>query len=271
VLTELDVEWQPVLLDESDPDSLVLLEGGTDTTFSWSIRRQIHSGDSVDVEVTPCGGTAPDLCNPVLREAYGQYIPDSVYELPLPATAGSYTVSSPVPGGAVEGNLESALVGLDVSDPFGAWPPAHDSPDITWLDPDEDGNDGVTSLVRGSGYSSACRYYYAYLPIPTGSIVPPRAREIYLGSRALGAVDGSIISCDEVRGTVLGAMGDKPLFNGRISGCETTAGSECSSSETDALDAEAGTSAQEIIDSRFVMVRVADDVTCSDVRAMEFP
>ena len=59
------------------------IQDGSDTTYSWAIRRQTYAADgTLTTEITGCGGTAVDLCGlgtpPVLpAEAYGQIRLDS--------------------------------------------------------------------------------------------------------------------------------------------------------------------------------------------------
>lgn len=163
---------------------------------------------------------------------------------------------------------EAALFGVILADPLGPWPTSHTDPALSWVDHDGDGNIGVTSYLVLEGDSAVCEMPYAGLPIPeTGD----RAAEVYLASRSIARLQGEIESCDLVRGSMAGPDDGRPLLQGRVAGCTRTDGGACTDAEVDSLDLEAGNAAQRILDSRFTIVRVSDDITCDEVRNMAFP
>ena len=119
-----------------------------------------------------------------------------------------------------------------------------------------------------TGRSTACNMPYAGLPIPSSGLV---AKEVYTGSRSLGVINGTIVDCDTMRGALTGPGGGQPVLQGHVSGRLRTDNQPCTAAETESLDAGGNGAAQQILAGRFTMVRVADNVTCAQVRALDFP
>jgi hypothetical protein len=100
-----------------------------------------------------------------------------------------------------------------------------------------------------------------------------------LGSRAIANLEGTIVSCDVMGGGLGGPAScngsanssDMPCFDGRIRNCRRTTGSACSSTEVANFDATLNQPSQTVLDARFVMERVDDDITCAEVRDYDFP
>jgi hypothetical protein len=265
-LLETDVRWAPLTFF-----GFTIISGGTDTLFSWSIRRQTQTGSTVNVQISECGSTQPDLCSPFFEEAYTQFIPDSVWEQStMPTTPVTFTVNDPDPGEAFVLPNEVGILGLDLSNPAGTWPAAWDSPGVTWRDHDNDGAPGITSHSRVGGVSPSCDYTYAALPSPADP-GGPRLQRVYTGSRSISNLDGVIDNCNTFTGDVEGPDSGLPLVQGRVRGCTHPDGSACSETEFETLDEQASAAGQEVLDARFTMVRVPDNITCAQVRAFDFP
>jgi hypothetical protein len=92
-------------------------------------------------------------------------------------------------------------------------------------------------------------------------------------------MEGKLVSCNVFGGklggpaTCRGAANtrDVPCFDGRLRHCRTTGGASCSASEISAFDDTLNDPGTRVLASRFVMVRVPDDITCAQVRAYDFP
>jgi len=284
-LAEVDVEW-----DEVKAGAAVLISAGSDTTVSWSIRRQVQSGDSIEVEITPCGGTSSDLCSPFYGQAFGQYVPDATWDAAeMPTFTSVMDVPDPDPDDDFVGPLEAALLGLELDDPLGDWPMANDDTAITWFDHDGDDANfsaapdltpkplGVTTVIRTTGHSTVCDQDYGGVPIPPSGA--NRASYIMTGERSIANLEGKLVSCDVMGGKLGGPdtcrgednTDDVPCFNGRLRNCVRTTGAACSSGEVSAFDDTLNDPGTRVLASRFVMERVDDDITCAEVRAHMFP
>jgi hypothetical protein len=129
--------------------------------------------------------------------------------------------------------------------------------------------------MRNTGTSSVCNRAYKNLPISPSVHVS----EIYSGSRTLAYVNGTILDCDTIKGDYSGPysfMRDSVQYNnvpqsqGLVFGCKTDVMSNrlCTDAETKSLY---DSSNQLVTSSKFTLVRVADNITCAQVRAMTFP
>jgi hypothetical protein len=262
-LTELDIAWDPV----SVPFFGNVLDGGTDTTFAYSLRRYTQNGASLDVAVTACGGTTNDVCSTFFGEAYSQYQLETIWQGPqMPTMLSTLTLNDPDPTETFTGPAEAVLLGLDLANDFGTWPTSHTSSSITWLDHDNDGPLGVTSFVRTSGRSVACDLPYA--PLPIG--VSGTATKLSIGTRSRATMIGRIDSCSKVTGTLGGpGTGNKPVFDGRIHSCTLSGpgASPCTAANVNEIDGQLNSATQRVLNGRFTMVKVPAAATCAQVRA----
>jgi hypothetical protein len=202
--------------------------------------------------------------------AVTQRIPDAIYELAsIPRSVSTLMLSKPpVAGDPYASGIEATLVGLELPSPTGAWPASYDDPAITWRDHDSDGNPGITALAPTSGRSTSCNLDYGGLPIPASGAI---AERLYVGSRLLASLDGTIVDCDTIRGNASGpASGGMPQLQGHVAGCVKTDGSACTTAEIKSID-DGLAGAQRVVGARFTMVRVPDSTSCAGVRARDFP
>jgi hypothetical protein len=236
----------------------------------------VQSGTTVTTSTVPCGSTSTDVCSPFLKEAYSQTMPDAIWDLSsMPKWTMTMTLpNTPDTGEAFVGPTEVELLGLSLTNPTGVWPSSYTDSAITWLDHDGDGHPGVTSNMLNTGTSSACNFKYANLPITANAFgqVTVRATKVYTGSRSLGNVNGSIIDCNTIKGTYVGPNNGMPQAEGHVVGCITDVNNNraCTDAETKTLD-DGGAGMQQITGSKFTLARVADNITCAQVRAMTFP
>jgi hypothetical protein len=264
MLTELDVEWDAVRLL-----GITVVQGGSDTLYSWSLRKQTQTGNTIRTEAQACGDTAPDLCSPILGQAVTQIIPDATYDAPgMPRTVSSWTLANaPTAGAAFVGGIEASLLGLSLTQPTGPWPDTYTDSAITWRDHDGDGHPGVTSVIPTTGRSTKCNLPYGGLPIPSDGELADR---VYAGSRAISSLDGTIIDCDTIRGDLRGPQSQVPQLDAHVTGCQRVNGQACTAAEVASID-DGVADGQRVLRARFTLVRVPDSTTCAQLRALEFP
>jgi hypothetical protein len=268
VKAEFDIEWDATVFL-----GVTVISAGSATTSSWSIRKHTQTGSTIDVDTTGCGGTVPDLCSPFFNQAFAQNFPDAIWDLPsMPVSESTMTLVDPDPGEAFLGPTEVTLLGLSIPTPGGPWPGEWNDVSITWLDHDNDGLLGVTSKMINTGTSTSCGGMpYANLPDPTTPFSATRITDVRVGSRSIGTYDGSLTSCSVIEGEVTGSASGFPEINGHVHSCKLSNGNACSLAQINALDDQAQATGRRTLATRFTMVKVADDVTCGDVREMTFP
>jgi hypothetical protein len=263
---EADISWDPVTFL-----GITLLAGGADTTVSWALRHHTVNGSTLQIDSVPCGGTAPDICSPFFSEAYAQTIPNTVWDGPaVPVTTSTMTLLDPDPNDPFNGPTEVNFMGVQLAAPAGAWPATWNAAGITWLDPDSDGQPGLTSVVRNTGTSASCGFPYANLPDQSNSN-GPRLDRVYTGSRGTGSYVGTIRDCNTIRGNVTGPDAGFVKVEGRVRGCRYANGNPCTASTVNNLDSQANNNVTHIHSSTFVMVRVPAATTCAQARAMTYP
>lgn len=280
--------------------------------YSWALRTHSYASDGTLTAVTiGCGGVTPDVCGTGLPfnlappEAYAQYQPTTIWGLPsMPTSTEVTTMLTPLPGLAFQTSMAASLLGIELADPFGAWPGTR--ADVgsggpgsvngaMWVDHDGDGASAVTSFVVPPGgvteaqppapktygpTSDACRRLssstlnYAYLPGLEGLNVR-RYKRIHLASRTISAYDGAFDanSCDTIRGSLVGpSPGTFFQADSRVSGCVRQDGSgetTCSATLIDFLDTQPQDQ-QRVDDASFIMKRIPDGSTCADVWGVGF-
>jgi hypothetical protein len=275
VLVETDIEWDII----RDPIfGIPIIQAGADTLFSWAIRTLDHNGSTISMQAKPCGGTGPDLCSDIFTAAYSQAIDDDVWDgsgNPL-VSLPDLTIADASLNASFVGPSEVSIGGLTLTSDFMDWPASYTSSDITWLDPDGDGYDGLRSDVIATGTSASCGYDYEYLPHPND----PALSIVAAGSgvRTQAHLDGDIESCDRLSGFLRGPdtsvdPNGLPLADGHVGSCILLDGGserDCDADEIATLDANAQNATQRTTASRFTMIRVADGYTCPQTRAADY-
>ncbi|MDH5676530.1 MAG: hypothetical protein OEZ06_30705 [Myxococcales bacterium] len=296
------------------------VEDGAETTYSWALRNHSYTADgTLEAETIGCGGTSPDICGAgaVAGEAYGQFLPIHIFGLSsMPSDCWNGVCPSASIPYAFAGQLfqpgqTAALLGIELTDPFGAWPASRHDVDgspanngAVWANHDEDGDDGVTIYAvppGGSGSLSvdpldpygadspicpraddtADRYSYAWWPgVGSGFLGFPalrRVKRFHAASRIISELDGNFDSCDLITGDVIGPDNGKILSEGRFAGCvRCSSGEGANCRNTSCEDAlidfyDEQPQTQQVNGSSFVIKRVPIDTTCEEVRSMSFP
>jgi len=231
---ETTVSWEAV-----QAEGYTVLEGGTDTTYSWAILNQNYLPDAtLQVESVQCGGTVAELCgisNPVYpAQAYTQFTPNQIYPIPpiLPTSVSEMSLTSAFADQPFLTPMTASLLGISLTDPFGEWPPSRQNvaggsePQVNgaiWVDHDNDTVPAVTSYVvppGGTGslsvdppivygaISSDCprsnpsadRLPYWWFP----SVDYQYVKRFHIASRMISQLSGTVRSCDLIDGDVIG-------------------------------------------------------------------
>jgi len=241
---------------------------GTGVAHIWNRTRFAVSGNTVSGDETiGCGTALPGFSLNPLAVIIGSPsmvevdVPDSVWDQPtMPKFHTQGTLTGFNVGSTVHTDPTVALVGLTMSNPLGPWPSSYLDPAITKVDADGDGKPGFTAVPRmGGGFG----------PPPTG-IFQPGADRLYLVSRNVIALDGTITACDTISGTATVSF-----FDNHVVGCHPTSGGnpDCTVGTTGQADnSQAGFVDQNrtlytVTSSTFTAKKVADTATCADVRA----
>lgn len=252
-----------------------------------------------------CGTGLPPL---VAAEAYVQYLPVEIWAQPsMPVTRVQMPLVEPLPGARFDSPDIAVVLGVSLTDPLGAWPasradiqggPDYDGSAVNgarWIDADDDGSIGVTNYTVPPGGlpidgvapdpvaafaassrvcprgSQAERLPYNHPPAPEGLTVR-RIKRVYTASRVITALRGALDSCEVIRGSVVGPNDGQAQVDARIGGCVRVDGDAeraCSTGPIDFLDDDEA-QRQRVASGRFIMRRVADDITCAEVRTLAF-
>lgn len=244
----------------------------------------------------------------IAAEAYSQYVPISVWDKAA-ATSTLVELSLPnaLPGGAYKTPRFAILNGISLADPLGEWPARRQdiqggndfdgtaTNGARWLDTDQDALFGSTTYTVGPngetlggdlapitpyaqtsaacprGDATAARLPYNHPPGLDG-LTPRRIKRFSSASRVISELDGTIESCDVIKGSVTGPDNGRAHMDVRIGSCVRVDGNSgevaCSSNLLDFVDESEAPSA---FDSQtFIMKRVDPNVTCAQVRALSF-
>jgi len=284
-------------------------EDGAATTYNWLLERnQVAADGSIEAEVILCGESGVDLCGNTLgNEAYAQWLPRNYYDSGVTSAKLAYRIERALPGAQFETPEYALLAGISLTDPLGAWPSnrkqVQGGPDFggtatngaRWVDMDGDSVIGVTTYAVGPegmaaegdgprplsgfgttspdcprGNASARRYTYAYPPAADGLIVR-RVKRFSTASRMIAAMRGKLDSCDAFSGDIIGPNNGIARTDGVIGSCVRVNGDGESACSAQILDFVSGASAtQSTNSSKFTFKRVADNITCAQVRALSF-
>jgi hypothetical protein len=155
-----------------------------------------------------------------------------------------------------------------------------------WVDHDGDGVPGVTTIavptngvsddnmgtddppVNYPTTSAVCGDPWQFYPGVEGLTIR-RVRRFYVATRLISRFEGEFVSCDRVEGDVAGPDGGQLRQDISIQGCvDNSPDSTCGASLVDFYDNAPQT--QEVDGATFVMRRVANNITCDQVRALTF-
>jgi hypothetical protein len=244
--TTIPVQWD---------QTAVLSPGAGNLQVWWLMLRTMSGPFTTDVGQL-CGIVLPST-GTVLQERYGlRFLADATERLP------EFRITGIVRSQDATLTTDAAAVafGVSLANPLSdPWPPVAE---LVQTDDDLDGSPGVTTPVeRGVGFAD---------PVVELSSSLPRANVMYVASRSVVVMRGSMLSCGEIIGAleVTSIDGSPPVLDGAIVGCRLSeTGELCSPSQVAFINTNAP-SARPTGGSTFVQVRVPDGTTCSEVRGM---
>lgn len=297
----LGTSWtdsSPIEDGSASSDAFIRLKQSYDASGKLTMEVMDCGGTTFDL----CSVPIPPLLG---AEAYAQYYPIEIWGTPsMPKFTHTVDLPKARPGDPYETGNFVMFSGMSLTDPFGPFPatrkdisgsPAFDGSatnGAVWLDQDDDGVVGVSVIVVGPGgerpdgvpsdppqtfgaRSDVCprgrpnaeRYEYAYAPALAGGLSPVRIKRMGTASRVIMGYKGSVVSCDQISGDIVGpGAGNTIQADARIGSCVRTNGSGeggCSDSAIDFLDTQPQT--QKTTSAKFVIKRANANPTCKDI------
>ena len=242
------------------------ISSGSGTIEQWAlVNRRVLDDQTLEEVVRPCGSAIPTYRALSIYggEQYGVGFPDALFDSGvLPTLTGTTWIGGQSPGHYYDTRPLPLTLGVDLPEAStAAWPKRVSELAPYIVDSDEDGQPGVTAVAREDGS--------LVLP-PVNTTKSRRATKFHIALRNVIGARGQIVSCDRFEGSaVVAQVGGKPAISSTILGCELTDSSACSRAQ--ATLANTFQPAYQVgEDSRSVMVRVHDEATCAQVRALTF-
>lgn len=242
-----------VVMNITWPDTLATTQGSGQVHI-WNVSRYTVDGSDASGETGPCGSILPPLQLSAIAGGGKALIeiPDATWDLPsMPKVTAAGTVEGWTVGSKFVTTASTALVGLSMGDPAGAWPGKGSM--ITTVDHDNDTKPGILGIPKSDG---------GFTRPPTSLLgqAGPVADNVYLVTRTGLALDGSWTSCTEQAGTV-----NVPFFDNHVVGCHVYNGGECDATQADFIDTNR--TIFEVVDASYTAKVLDETATCADVRA----
>jgi hypothetical protein len=222
---------------------------------------------TITAHTKPCGIFLPDLQTTIFNffQKYGIRFPDALFDKgTIPETTFNFVAdvtSNPI---TFKTDPFAIVIGANLANAATASWPAVSAMNLR--DDDHDNNPGITVIpVTTGGYS---------LP-PTDLFSGNTADLVYIATRTVSMLTGTITSCDKIEADVtIQTVNGKPGIDSTVVGCERVPANgqskgPCTPDEASFVDGArpqftpAGT-------GHMTIVRVPDSTTCADVR-VRFP
>jgi hypothetical protein len=233
---------------------------GTGKVHLWNRAAMTANGSNLTGKVNSCGTSLPDIVlNGVGATAAGGMfvsieIPHASWDSPsIPVFDQKGTFTGFEVGNMTDMEYTVALVGLTMADPVNApWPATYTG--VTGQDAEGDGQLGITGVPKnGNGY--------VYPPTALGIFgSAPAAKNVYIASRNVLALKGTVTKCEELAGDV-----NVKFFDNHVIGCLTTMNAPCNADQTKFVDDSR--TKYTVTKATFVSKRVPETASCADVRA----
>jgi hypothetical protein len=241
-----------------------VVAGGAGTITNLAISTRTQEGLKVTDTARLCGLEIPDYTSTAAfgSEKYGIRWAAAAFEAPtMPKFTSTHTLSSRLPGATFTSTATASILGTTLpnvlTDP---WPTSVAA--LTPIDSDNDGKGGFTAGAANTpGFS---------LP-PVNAARTARADRLYLALRQVaGPAAGTVKSCTRYEATAdIAVIGNKAAIDSHVMGCHRSDGPECTSAEFKLLDSAAPVyvpTGKAVV----TMLKVANNATCADVRALSF-
>jgi len=253
------------------PGAPFVLLQGSGTIKQWTLSHRVQDSLlALHESVVACSIFLPDLTGSVLtsNQKFGIRFPNSIFDSGT-APPWEFKTTASINGDQVLFQTEpiATLTGVTLTSPAtDTWPAPPSGSELR--DDDNDQNPGVTVMPVDPATDPSYNFPPVGLPQFLGDY--PRAGQIFIASRSVATLHGTVDSCDSLSGSVeIATLGGVPAINSSVVGCVRTDGQVCVASEASFLDQNrpqfvpsgAGT---------LKSVRMPDGATCADVRA-RFP
>jgi hypothetical protein len=244
---DIPVEW---------PGTLVI-RPGSGRIQVWLLHQRTHSGSSIQDLVQICGIQIPSFETSLVGggEKYGVRFLAETFDLGFPAFPATGQVTPPDPGGTLSTEPLAMVFGVFLQDPLAdPWP---DLGSMATRDDDQDGQVGVTTPTeKGPGFFDP----------PVDALKVQRAKEMFVASRSIAVLSGSVPDCDHASGVVaIQSLAGDPAVDSHIVGCRLQSGALCDAQQTSFADGNSPNFHPQG-DGAFSMLRLAAGANCSAVR-----
>jgi hypothetical protein len=249
-----------VIMDVSWPGDNIQIKPGTGKVHLWNKTRLAINGTMVSGDETAaCGSALPEFELGTIGgfvvggTKVAVVIPDQVWDSPaMPKFHSQGTLSSWSIGGAADLEPTVALVGVTMSNPMGPWPTAAQiNMQMSAVDADGDMKPGFTATSRND-----TPYTYP----PTAALGGAKADMLYLATRTVIVLHGSLTTCEDLSGTA-----NVTMFDNHVVGCHVQNGGDCNPTQADFVDSSR--TIYTPTGATFTAKKLADGATCAAVRA----
>jgi cysteine-rich repeat protein len=251
-----------VSLSWGDPSGLGIVTPGSGDLHLWLkfgllADEKSNPDGSYDLTATTrlCGRILPDIEKGAIAGGglVQSNIPDATWDHPdMPETVATGTVGSNRINAAISIELGGLAIGLTMTDLVSdSWPDTGQDALPDAVDADGDGKPGITAVPNGTSPYT----------LPAADLFQTAfADRLYIVTRVVMQLEGTRTSCTAASGTAA-----VYCFDNHIVGCRLQDGSACDAAQAQFIDDNR--TIYDIGDASYEMARVADDVTCADVRA----
>jgi hypothetical protein len=234
------------------------LQAGSGTVHIWSRSALTFAGTKVTGEVSPCGSMIPPLTKTAIAGG-GQVqtvFPDNIWDsTAMPKVQASGSISGFDIGSTISMDPIASAVGLTMGNPgTDPWPAQASA--VKGVDHDGDGKKGITGVPRTDAGFTAPPLDLVGALNPNG----PRADAVYVATRTVIQLAGKRDTCTTASGTATVSKLDSHVI-----GCHVKGAAECTQAQSDFVDQNQPKFT--VKSATYKMVQVADNATCSDVRA----
>ncbi len=205
-----------------------------------------------------CGTNLPDLTKGAL--AGGGLVQinfaEAIWDAPgMPTSTTTGTVSSDRGDATLTLQPSGSVIGYSLNDVINdPWPATGTEMTSTAVDPDGDGNIGITGAPNGTDP-------YTLPPVSVVSaLIGPYADQLYISTRVVMQLQGQRTGCTSASGTA-----NVTKFDNHIMGCRLDTGAECSQAEAQFVDDNR--TVYNLGDGTYDQVVLDASATCADVRA----
>ena len=256
---DLNGTWGTYITSPVTWKGTIALASGNGNLREWLLSTRTQTGNKTVDKAVPCAIQLPDFQGSSLAggEKYGLRFPTASFDKgKVPATTLNGTLSGTTAGSTFSTPNTALLLGLSMNNAATAtWP--GNAGGITSRDDDADTNPAfTTNAATGAGYAN----------FPLSITKSARADRLYVATRTVAALNGSLTSCSRIDGSVkFAVLGGTPAINSHILGCSKVGGGSCTSGQAGFVDSNSPAFSPGA-GSKMISVKLSANATCADVR-----